>query len=185
MIVFSRNGYSGTRLTDVADVANISHGTIYNYYQSKEDLFRALFKSRFTEQVNPMPSPELFNVSSSVEMLKVAMIFAFRQLADSDSVSLLRILLVESERFPDLVNELMAEIFGKAEFILKIFVQQGVGRGELRDGEYRNHLTLMLAPVLTSVLFGPLGKSPDWKSNAERTLEAFFDMIEHGISARP
>jgi AcrR family transcriptional regulator len=35
-------GYHGTRVKDVVDIANTSHGTFYLYFSNKEDLVRAL-----------------------------------------------------------------------------------------------------------------------------------------------
>lgn len=40
--VFSERGYHATTVADVARAAGLSYGTIYWYFQSKEDLFHAL-----------------------------------------------------------------------------------------------------------------------------------------------
>lgn len=40
--VFSEKGYAGTTIADVARAAGLSYGTIYWYFDSKEDLFDAL-----------------------------------------------------------------------------------------------------------------------------------------------
>ena len=41
---FTRNGYAGTRLDDVAARAGITKGTIHVYFPSKEELFRAVVR---------------------------------------------------------------------------------------------------------------------------------------------
>jgi AcrR family transcriptional regulator len=38
--VFSRHGYRASRLEDVAKAAGVSKGTVYNYFENKEDLLR-------------------------------------------------------------------------------------------------------------------------------------------------
>jgi AcrR family transcriptional regulator len=40
--VFSLNGYSATRMADIAARAGITKGTIYLYFTSKEELFKAI-----------------------------------------------------------------------------------------------------------------------------------------------
>jgi AcrR family transcriptional regulator len=40
--VFTRQGYHGTSVRDIAREADISIGNIYNYYRTKEDLFESL-----------------------------------------------------------------------------------------------------------------------------------------------
>ncbi|MDB5104953.1 MAG: TetR/AcrR family transcriptional regulator [Fibrobacteres bacterium] len=38
--VFSRQGYRASRLEDVASAAGVSKGTVYNYFENKEDLLK-------------------------------------------------------------------------------------------------------------------------------------------------
>ena len=42
--VFAKKGYSGAAVSDIASQADIGKGTIYEYFDSKEDLFFAVFK---------------------------------------------------------------------------------------------------------------------------------------------
>lgn len=37
--IFSKKGFSGTSINDIAEAANISGGLIYRYFKSKQDLF--------------------------------------------------------------------------------------------------------------------------------------------------
>jgi AcrR family transcriptional regulator len=40
--VFARNGLAATKITDIGDAAGISHGLVYHYFDSKEEIFRML-----------------------------------------------------------------------------------------------------------------------------------------------
>ena len=42
--VFARNGYANSVIADIAIEANIGKGTVYEYFESKEDLFFAVFE---------------------------------------------------------------------------------------------------------------------------------------------
>ncbi len=42
---FSKNGYAITKMDDIAKTADVSKGTLYLYFQSKEELFESLCKS--------------------------------------------------------------------------------------------------------------------------------------------
>jgi AcrR family transcriptional regulator len=42
--VFARNGYANAVIADIATEANIGKGTVYEYFESKEDLFFAVFE---------------------------------------------------------------------------------------------------------------------------------------------
>ena len=42
MVAFDERGYHATRVNDVVEIADTSHGTFYLYFSNKEDLLRAL-----------------------------------------------------------------------------------------------------------------------------------------------
>ena len=42
-VVFARKGYNATKIDDVAASAGIGKGTVYEYFNSKQDLFLAVF----------------------------------------------------------------------------------------------------------------------------------------------
>ena len=42
LVTFSKHGYDRTRMDDIAETANLSKGTIYLYFKSKEELFYAI-----------------------------------------------------------------------------------------------------------------------------------------------
>ena len=48
--VFSRKGFQGAAVDDIAGAAGVSKGTVYGYFESKEDLFFATFAA-FEAQV--------------------------------------------------------------------------------------------------------------------------------------
>jgi AcrR family transcriptional regulator len=43
-VVFAKKGFSATRMSDVAEQAGIAQGTIYRFFESKEDVALALFE---------------------------------------------------------------------------------------------------------------------------------------------
>jgi TetR/AcrR family transcriptional regulator, repressor for uid operon len=42
IVTFSKHGYDRTKMDDIAETANLSKGTIYLYFKSKEELFYAI-----------------------------------------------------------------------------------------------------------------------------------------------
>jgi AcrR family transcriptional regulator len=49
MIAFDQRGYYDTRVNDVVEIAQTSHGTFYLYFANKEDLLRALIADASTD----------------------------------------------------------------------------------------------------------------------------------------
>lgn len=44
MLYFAKNGFSGTKISDLAKHIGIGQGTIYVYFKSKEELFQEIYK---------------------------------------------------------------------------------------------------------------------------------------------
>lgn len=44
MLYFARNGFAGTKISDLANYMGIGQGTMYIYFKSKEELFREIFE---------------------------------------------------------------------------------------------------------------------------------------------
>jgi AcrR family transcriptional regulator len=59
--VFARTGLEGSKMSDVAAEAGVSQGTLYNYVESKEALFRLLLDRGLSA---PAPSPDSFPLRS-------------------------------------------------------------------------------------------------------------------------
>lgn len=49
--VFERRGYGGASIAEIADEAGFSHGAVYSNFESKEDLFLALYERWVAERV--------------------------------------------------------------------------------------------------------------------------------------
>ncbi|MFN3385331.1 MAG: TetR/AcrR family transcriptional regulator [Candidatus Thermochlorobacter sp.] len=43
--VFSQKGFHETKMQDIADEAGVGKGTLYEYFETKEDLFFAVYES--------------------------------------------------------------------------------------------------------------------------------------------
>ncbi|UUZ83887.1 TetR/AcrR family transcriptional regulator [Paenibacillus sp. P26] len=52
--VFARRGIIGTKMSMIADAAGISHGLLYHYFKSKEELFTTLVQGAMVESISAM-----------------------------------------------------------------------------------------------------------------------------------
>lgn len=55
LLYFARNGFAGTKISDLSKNIGIAQGTIYVYFESKEDLFQEILKiADSKEMINKM-----------------------------------------------------------------------------------------------------------------------------------
>lgn len=54
ILYFSRNGFAGTKISDLSNYIGIAQGTIYNYFESKEALYNELYQIISMQDLKPM-----------------------------------------------------------------------------------------------------------------------------------
>jgi AcrR family transcriptional regulator len=64
--VFARNGYSNAVIADIAIAAKIGKGTVYEYFDSKEDLFFAVFE--WFQKKTEKAATDRLNVSGLIQL---------------------------------------------------------------------------------------------------------------------
>jgi len=104
--VFLENGYAGTSMNRVAAEADVIKATIYSHFKDKEELFAAIIEEvtfkrlqadtpEFEQFLNSLPPDEFVNFLTQ----------KFRLLSQSEEYrALLRVVIGESERFPELAT---------------------------------------------------------------------------------
>jgi AcrR family transcriptional regulator len=98
--LFLRDGYAATSIDAILELSGGSKATLYNYFQTKDDLFRAVIEEVVVSDVQPRldasadPRATLIDYASR----RLEVVFSPRHRA------LLRLIIAERERFPDLAE---------------------------------------------------------------------------------
>ena len=66
--VFAQKGVTNTKMVDIAETAGIGKGTIYEYFESKDDIFAEAFH-HFMEELNAVMAKRLFRIYDPIEKL--------------------------------------------------------------------------------------------------------------------
>ena len=102
--VFLQYGYEGTSMNRVAERAGVIKQTIYSHFNDKQGLFTAIIESLTLAHVREQFGGSFDMTLPPREMLQtLAKVFAGRQ-KDPSYVALLRTVIGESSRFPELAR---------------------------------------------------------------------------------
>ena len=178
---FVHCGYAATRLEDIAARAGVTKGTIYVYFENKERVFEALVRDlekSLREQVEPFfedrGPPTEQSIRADLTML-------YRVFAnDRRGRELLRLLIAEAARFPDLVDEHYRNLVGPMFEVLGQRLRQGVANGTFRSTPATNFPELLLGPAL-SLHIWKLLFSDRKPLDAELHFEAALDLLLRGL----
>jgi AcrR family transcriptional regulator len=178
---FTRHGYAGTRLEDVAARAGVTKGTIYVYFPSKDQLFRAVVK-KFQHPLLA-DAQQFIDIakSSAIEFLRAFLRFIYEAMrTDRECREVFRLMIAEAERFPELAEDYHREVIVPLLETLREVIRQGVERGEIRHSAALEFPEIVVAPAALMHLW-LLVFSNHVPVDADRYLEAHLDLMLHGL----
>ncbi len=172
---FAANGYDGARLEDVAKRAGVVKGTIYRYFDDKEALFLAVVQSRVPTILDPNDTLISSFPGTTRELLTHLLHFMYGKLVDSDIRVLMRIIISEGNKFPELIELYHREAVSKGLSLLERVVARGVARGEVKP----HH-----APLLHMTIIAPVMMAAIWRMtfDSQQRVET-EDFIEAHLDA--
>lgn len=132
--LFATNGFSETGVSSIAQAAGVSHGTVFLYFATKEELFRAALlepladaAASFFQPRNPVDSP-----LTQIRQLVREHVKLMRPM--ESYLRLTQYVLGQQERFPDLAQALFAFSHELVALLVPL-IQAGQEQGELAPGD--------------------------------------------------
>jgi AcrR family transcriptional regulator len=151
--MFAEKGYAATRIDDVAKRAGVSKGLTYLYYKTKEDLFKAVVRNVVVRRVESLIGNVESTELSSEEFLRGPLLDFMKQVPGSPIAIVIRLLISEGPRHPDLVNYYYENVVARGLGAIRQFVARGVERGEFRREALDHQPHLFLAPMMLSMIW--------------------------------
>lgn len=151
--VFAEFGYASARVDEVAKRAGVSKGLMYLYFETKEDLFKAVIKSVVTRRVDALLAAIDESELSSEAFIRGPLLSFMQQVPGSPIAIVIRLLISEGQRHPDLVDYYWDNVVSKGLQAISHFIERGVERGEFRETAVTNLPQLVLAPMMLSMIW--------------------------------
>jgi AcrR family transcriptional regulator len=151
--VFAEKGYAAARVDEVAKRAGVSKGLLYLYFETKEELFKAVIKSVVTRRIDALLLALEETDLSSEEFIRGPLLEFMRQIPGSPVAVVIRLLIAEGHRHPDLVNYYWENVVCKGLAAISRFIKRGVERGEFRDTAVTGLPQLVLSPMMLSMIW--------------------------------
>lgn len=180
---FAEKGYAGTRIEEVARRAGISKGLMYLYFKTKEELFKAVIRSVVVPQVELLER-ELDAAAPSAEAFLRGPVLTFMKGMPGSRISVvIRLLIAEAHRHPDLVDFYWENVASRGLAALKRLLDRGVEAGEFRATAVNDLPQLLIAPVITSVIWNIVFSQRSLDTDA--MIETHMDMALDYIRMKP
>ena len=133
--VFAQKGYAGSSVADIAVKAEIGKGTIYAYFDSKEDLFFAVFEW-FILQTGTAAKVSVSHLGGSatqrLEVLSDSIMGMWDEIQDVFTLTMEFWAASSSSQIRDRFKEAFRRLYNEFRGLVVALIRDGIERGEFR-----------------------------------------------------
>lgn len=175
--VFAQNGFFNSQVADVARVAGVAAGTVYLYFQGKDDLLVSIFE-RSMQNVLDEGRKATEGIADPAERLRrIAHLHLERLGRDKDLAVVFQVELRQSVKFMERFSESFLQDYFK-------LIRQAIADGQ-HSGAFRKDISPTTA---TKIFFGALDEmATNWvlsrrKYDLAAEADAVADLFLNGVS---
>lgn len=186
--LFVEKGFAATRAEEVAARAGVSKGTLFLYYKSKEELFKAVVRdcigSHFIEWNAELESFE----GDTPALLRYGMSAWWARIGETKASGITKLMLCEAQNFPELAAFYQQEVIDPGNALIRRILQRGIDRGEFRPVNVDYSIYSVLAPLMFLTLSkhsmgSCLGHG--FQVDPEKYIATQIDTLLNGLCAYP
>lgn len=186
--LFVEKGFAATRAEEVAARAGVSKGTLFLYFPSKEELFKAVVREnisgRFTEWKQELETFE----GSTADLVRYGMRVWWERIGATRASGITKLIISEARNFPDIAAFYQQEVIRPGTDLIRRILQRGVDRGEFRELDMDYAAFSVIAPMIFLIMMkhslAPCAPQ-DYPLDPERYLHSQMETLLRGICVRP
>ncbi|TML89346.1 MAG: TetR/AcrR family transcriptional regulator [Actinobacteria bacterium] len=176
--VFARRGFHTSRVGDIAEEAGVSHGLLYHYFSSKDELLETIFRETWDEVLTAIAAVEASGEPAREQLRQVAKILLRGwQTQPARTTVIMR----EIARTPEL-QRLIADLTKPREAVERI-IRRGQETGEFREDVDARLASTVFYGGIDDILTGwVLGLLPDGDEDVARAELTVVDVVSVGLA---
>jgi TetR/AcrR family transcriptional regulator len=185
--LFVEKGFAATRSEEVAARAGVSKGTLFLYFPSKEELFKAVVREnmsgRFAEWQEEFAAFE----GSTAEMIRYCLRVWWERIGATRASGITKLMISEARNFPELATFYQQEVIRPGMDLVRRILQRGVDRGEFAPMDVEYGVYALVAPMIFLIMMKhSLGACApqDYPLDAQRYVETMADLLVNGLCTR-
>ena len=181
---FMERGFEATSMGEIARYARASKETFYRHFPGKDDLFRAVVIRGARMVAGELSAVLLTHETPDKALAAFGELFLDRILA-KDSISFQRMMMMERERFPELVQSLREDGRERVRASLARYLDEQIARGRLRKMDTAVGARQFLDLVAADMIFAATrcGRPKPSKSQIRQRVKEAVDCFLHGYQA--
>lgn len=182
--LFVERGFASTRLEDVAKRAGVSKGTLYLYFENKEELFKAVVRENIVHAIGEAEDKLAASDESSAELLRAILMAWWEHIGATRLAGITKLMMAESGNFPELAQFYSEEVVERGSALIASVLERGMARGEFRAVDTGLMTSVLSAPVIMLMMWNNSYLPCDKKNiDPQAYMAAFIDLSLRGLRA--
>jgi TetR/AcrR family transcriptional regulator len=150
--LFVEKGFAATRADEVAARAGVSKGTLFLYFQSKEELFTAVVRENISGRFKEWNDEFAAFEGNSAEMLGYCMNVWWDRVGATKASGITKLMMSEASNFPELAVFYQEEVVQPGQALIRRVLQRGIDRGEFKPMDLDYAIYSVIAPMVFLIL---------------------------------
>jgi AcrR family transcriptional regulator len=151
--LFIEKGYAATRADEVAARAGVSKGTVYLYFQNKEELFKAVVRESFGPALQEAIELVDHYEGSSFDLLEELMYGWWQHVGATKAAGIMKLMMAEAANFPEIAKFYYDEVVARAHAMVEKMLVRGMRRGEFRTVDLHHMAHVISSPMLMLIIW--------------------------------
>ncbi|MBY0573884.1 MAG: TetR/AcrR family transcriptional regulator [Undibacterium sp.] len=150
---FVARGFAATRLDDVARSAGVSKGTLYLYFCSKEELFKAVVRESIVPLIGEAEVQMAQFEGSTEDLFRLLITTWWNSVGESKLSGFPKLMMAEAGNFPELGQFYQEEVVDRGENLVRSLLKRGVARGEIAEMDMDIAPKILIAPIIMMMMW--------------------------------
>lgn len=177
--LFIEKGFAAARTDEIAARAGVCKGTLYLYFDSKQELLKQLIAQRFSSRIT-VSYDEAADARTSLDLLRELVAGWQSALVDGEAGGIVKLMFTEARNFPDLADYWMREVVTPTRLLVSRIVSRGIERAEFRDVDPEVAVDALVLPLIGACLhrhaIAPY-VTPEVAPCADGDLQGCFELV--------
>ena len=186
--LFVEKGFAATRAEEVAARAGVSKGTLFLYFPSKEELFKAVVRENISGRFKEWNDEFAAFQGDSADLLRYCMKVWWDRLGAGRASGITKLVISEARNFPDIAAFYQQEVIVPGQDLIRRMLQRGIDSGEFQVADIDYAIYGLIAPMIFLIMMKhSLGACvpQGYPLEPERYIAAQIDILLHGFCIRP
>lgn len=186
--LFVDKGFAATRAEEVAARAGVSKGTLFLYFPSKEELFKAVVRENIAGRFGEWNKEFEAFEGSTADMVRFFMQSWWEHIGATRASGITKLIISEARNFPELAAFYQQEVIRPGTELIRRILQRGMARGEFRQLDLDYAVFNIVAPMIFLIMMKhSLGACvpQDFPLDPQRYVSVQVETLLQGFCVRP